>query len=183
MFRLSVRGGEFGKGPRIPRCEVTLFTKKHGAVRAEEDAETVYGSIDLVSSIIQRKLRKIKEKESDHGRHMKGFSRLKVREPMELEVQDEVETAPQGEDNELINEIVRTKYFDMPPLTVSEAIEQLENVDHDFYGFQNEETGEVNIVYKRKAGGYGLIVPKAGGKAKKLEHLIVQSVREPSLAE
>ncbi|XP_007039204.2 PREDICTED: ribosome-binding factor PSRP1, chloroplastic [Theobroma cacao] len=191
--RLSVRGGEFGKGPRIRRCEVTLFTKKHGVVRAEEDAETVYGSIDLVSSILQRKLRKIKEKESDHGRHMKGFNRLKVREPVAVLVEDEVEAVPEQEDDVeavpeqeddgLIDEIVRTKYFDMPPLTVSEAIEQLENVDHDFYGFRNEETGEINILYKRKAGGYGLIIPKGNGKAEKLEPVVVDSAKQHSFVE
>ncbi|XP_062147691.1 ribosome-binding factor PSRP1, chloroplastic [Alnus glutinosa] len=184
--RLSVRGGEFGKGQRIRRCEVTLYSKKHGVIRAEEDSETVYGSIDLVSSIIQRKLRKIKEKESDHGRHMKGFDRLKVREPMVQAVEEkadenEEDALPQDEDNEIINEIVRTKYFDMPPLTVSEAIEQLENVDHDFYAFRNEETAEINILYKRKAGGYGCIIPKGNGKAEKLEPMVVEAAKEPSL--
>ncbi|KAK4571048.1 hypothetical protein RGQ29_029764 [Quercus rubra] len=186
--RFSVRGGEFGKGPRIRRCEVTLYTKKHGVVRAEEEGETVFGSIDLVSSIIQRKLRKIKEKESDHGRHMKGFDRLKVREPtiqpMKENTNDEEEDAiSQEDDGEIIDEIVRTKYFDMPPLTVSEAIEQLENVDHDFYAFRNEETGEINIVYKRKAGGYGVIIPKEDGKAEKFEPRVVEPAREPSLAD
>ncbi|CAF2088881.1 unnamed protein product [Brassica napus] len=166
--RVSVRGGEFGKGPRILRCEVTLFTKKHGVVRAEEDAETVYACINLVSTIIERKLRKIKEKDSDHGRHMKGFNRLKVREPViEPVVEDAVDssTGEEAEEEDLIKE-----YFEMPPLTVAEAVEQLELVAHHFYGFQNEKTGEINIVYKRREGGYGLIIPKKDGKAEKVSH-------------
>ncbi|KAI3705861.1 hypothetical protein L1987_76110 [Smallanthus sonchifolius] len=174
--RLSVRGGEFGKGPKVRRSEVTLFTKKHGVIRAEEEAETLYASIDLVSSVIQRKLRKIKEKDSDHGRHMKGFDRLKVRDPQVLINQDSVavpqeeeEDTSEGFTDDLVPKIVRTKYFDMPPLTVSEAIEQLENVDHDFYGFRNEETGEINILYKRNSGGYGIIVPKENGETEKVE--------------
>lgn len=188
--RLSVRGGELGKGPKIRRCEVTLFTKKHGVIRAEEDAESIYGSIDMVSSIIQRKLRKIKEKDSDHGRHMKGFDRLKVRDPEVLLVQEDLETLPQEEEVEdddksdgFVTEVVRKKSFDMPPLSVNEAIEQLENVDHDFYGFRNEETGEINIVYRRKEGGYGLIIPKEDGKTEKLEPLEVEPEKEPSIAE
>ncbi|MED6150125.1 Ribosome-binding factor psrp1, chloroplastic [Stylosanthes scabra] len=181
--RLSIRGGgEFGRGPRTRRCEVTVFTKRHGVVRAEEDAESTYGSIDLVSSIIQRKLRKIKEKESDHGRHMKGFNRLKVREPVEPVPLDEEEISAE-EEEETIDEVVRTKYFDMPPLTVAEAIEQLENVDHDFYAFRNEETGEINIVYKRREGGYGLIIPKGDGEAQKLEPIVIEQAREHSLKE
>lgn len=184
--RLSVRGGEFGRGPRLSRCEVTLFSKKHGVVRAEEDAESLYGSIDLVSSIIQRKLRKIKEKDSDHGRHMKGFDRLKIRDPeaslllmveedstviststttttIDEDDEGEVQEAKEREgEEEFINKIVRTKSFEMAPLSVSEAMEQLENVDHDFYVYRNEGTSEINIIYKRKAGGYGLIIPKKG---------------------
>ncbi|XP_078445768.1 30S ribosomal protein [Wolffia australiana] len=170
--RLSLRGGEIGgKGPKLRRCEVTLFSKKHGVVRAEEDSETIYGSIDMAAHIIQRKLRKIKEKDTDHGRHMKGFNRLKVREAevqvdvSEPEEEDDVVvTVPEGGEEDILNEVVRTKYFEMPPLTLAEAMEQLENLDHDFYGFRNDETGEINILYKRKEGGYGLIIPKADGQ-------------------
>ncbi|CAF2072120.1 unnamed protein product [Brassica napus] len=166
--RLSVRGGEFGKGPRILRCEVTLFTKKHGVVRGEEDAETVYACIDL---------------DSAHGRHMKGFNRLKVREPViEPVVEDVSDSRPGEEEDDLIKEIVRTKYFEMPPLTVAEAVEQLELVAHDFYGFQNEETGEINIVYKRREGGYGLIIPKKDGKSEKVEPLPTEQLNERSVA-
>lgn len=184
--RLSVRGREFGKGPNVRRCEVTLFTKKHGVIRAEEDSETTYGAIDMVASVIQRKLRKIKEKDSDHGRHMKGFDRLAVRDPVAatVELNPDSSSDEQKEDNDMgVDEIVRTKYFDMPPLTVSEAIEQMENVDHDFFGFRNEETGEINILYKRNEGGYGLIVPKENGKAQKFEPVEVEPAKEPSVVE
>nr|XP_043615122.1 ribosome-binding factor PSRP1, chloroplastic [Erigeron canadensis] len=183
--RVSVRGGEFGKGPKVRRTEVTLFTKKHGVIRAEEEAETLYASIDMVSSVMQRKLRKIKEKDSDHGRHMKGFDRLKVRDPqiyindsVAVPQEEEEEEISEGVSDDLLPEIVRTKYFDMPPLTVSEAIEQLENVDHDFYGFRNEETGEINILYKRKSGGYGIIVPKENGETEKVENVDAEMLKQ-----
>lgn len=89
-----------------------MFSKKHGVIRAEEEAETMYGSIDLVSSVLQRKLRKIKEKDTDHGRHMKGFNRLKVRDT-ELkgvedaeEVEDLEEFAPAEEDVERLGRVM-----------------------------------------------------------------------------
>lgn len=74
-------------------------------MRGEEDAETVYACIDLVSTIIQRKLRKIKEKDSDHGRHMKGFNRLKVREPVIEPVVEDPEEVAEEEEDDLIKEV------------------------------------------------------------------------------
>lgn len=81
-------------------------------MRGEEDAETVYACIDLVSTIIQRKLRKIKEKDSDHGRHMKGFNRSKVREPViEPVVEDPEDVAGEEEEDDLIKEVGSILYL------------------------------------------------------------------------
>lgn len=197
--RLSARGGELGRGPKTSRCEITLFTKRHGVVRAEEDSESSYGSIDVASSIIKRKLRKIKEKGTD-VRHMKGTKEWKAFDAAAIalsdvedededdeataqEEQDLVEAVGAEDEETVLTKVVRTKVFEMPPLTVDEALEQLENVDHDFYAFRNEETGEVNILYKRKEGGYGLIIPKEDGHVEKETiEAAAANEKEPSLA-
>ena len=73
---------------------------------------------------------------------------------------------------QLPEEVVRTKYFAMPPMSVAEALEQLVLIDHDFYVFLNAETQEINVVYERNHGGYGLIQPRQpnGNGAKGVAH-------------
>uniref|UniRef100_A0A2K1Y7W5 Sigma 54 modulation/S30EA ribosomal protein C-terminal domain-containing protein n=1 Tax=Populus trichocarpa TaxID=3694 RepID=A0A2K1Y7W5_POPTR len=111
-----------GKGPRIRK----------------EDAEKSKQVLIWCRQLFN-KLRKIKDKESDHGRHMKGFNKLKVREPMSQVVENVADTVSQRKDDDNLDEAVHTKYFDMPPLTVHEAIVRLGNVDHAFYGFGHAE--------------------------------------------
>ncbi|KAM3318632.1 hypothetical protein ACQJBY_036036 [Aegilops geniculata] len=175
--RLSARGGDLSKGPKLSRCEVTLFTRRHGVVRAEEEEDSSYASIDAAAAVVKRKLRKIKEKETD-VRHLKGNKEWQasglsdVQDESEAEEEEEeedelVEVIGAEDEETVLTKVVRTKVFEMAPLTVDEALEQLENVDHDFYAFRNEQTGEVNILYKRKEGGFGLIIPKQDGHVDK----------------
>ena len=58
-------------------------------------------------------------------------------------------------------QIVKTKQFPDKPMNSEEAVLQLELIGHDFFVFRNAESGEVNVVYRRKDGGYGLIEPQA----------------------
>ncbi|CAM6094967.1 unnamed protein product [Calypogeia fissa] len=159
--RMSARGGEAGRGQKLQRCEVTIFTKRHGVVRAEEEADSLYASIDRVSDVLTRKLRKIKEKDGGHGRTKQMRNAPRVGALLSDEVVD-LTPILQKKPSDLPDEVVRTKYFDMPPMTSFEALEHLVNVDHDFYAFRNSESGEINILYKRRHGGFGMIVPRNG---------------------
>ncbi|MBD1881674.1 MULTISPECIES: ribosome-associated translation inhibitor RaiA [unclassified Coleofasciculus] len=146
------------RNPRInPKqaAEVTIFANGT-VIRAEESSESLYASIDLVADKIARKLRKYKEKRLDK----------KTQTQMKTGIVVEQEPVPEdligSRTPELPSEVVRTKYFAMPPMTMDEALEQLQLVDHDFYMFRNAESGEINVIYERNHGGYGVILPRNG---------------------
>lgn len=143
------------RNPRInPKqaAEVTIYANG-SVIRAEESSENLYASIDLVADKIARRLRKYKERRQEKKTH--------AQETIEGIVQPIVVTDLIGDRTpELPEEVVRCKYFAMPPMTMAEALEHLQLVGHDFYMFLNAETGEINVIYERNHGGYGVIQPR-----------------------
>lgn len=144
------------RNPRVtPKqtAEVTIYASGN-VIRAQESSENLYASIDLVADKISRQLRKYKERRNARN----TGSALKTSEQVEqLPVVDNLigDRKP-----ELPKEVLRMKYFAMTPMTIEEALEQLELVDHDFYMFRNALTGEINVIYERNHGGYGVIQPR-----------------------
>lgn len=135
------------------KAEVTVYANGT-IIRAQEGSENLYASIDMVSDKIARQLRKYKEKH------------LYKRTHAQVKTSDIVEEEPVTEDlvgdraPELPEEVVRIKYFAMPAMSMEEALEQLQLVDHDFYMFRNKDTDEINVIYARNHGGYGVIQPR-----------------------
>jgi putative sigma-54 modulation protein len=144
------------RNPRInPKqaAEVTIYANGT-VIRAEESSENLYASIDLVADKIARQLRKYKERRQDKKTHAQPKAGVGV------EQQPVISDLIGDRTPELPSEVVRTKYFAMPAMTIKEALEQLQLVGHDFYMFRNAETGEINVIYERNHGGYGVIQPR-----------------------
>ncbi|BBD56003.1 ribosome hibernation-promoting factor, HPF/YfiA family [Planktothrix agardhii] len=146
------------RNPRInPKqtAEVTIYANGT-VIRAQESSETLYASIDLVADKIARQLRKYKEKRQDKSPNLLKTGEVVIEHSV---VGDLIgDRSP-----ELPPEVIRTKYFAMPLITVDEALEQLQFIDHDFYMFRNAETEEINVIYKRSHHrGYGVIQPRHG---------------------
>jgi len=112
-------------------------------LRAEEATNDMYASIDLVVDKLERQITKYKTKINRKSRQIVGH-----RIPAGLPESDEEDF-----------EVVRTKRFPVKPMPVEEAVLQMNLLGHDFFVFANAETDEVNVVYRRKDGNYGLIEP------------------------
>ncbi|MBE9175806.1 ribosome-associated translation inhibitor RaiA [Synechocystis salina LEGE 06155] len=133
------------------KAEVTVYANGT-VIRAQEGSENLYASIDLVADKIARQLRKYKERIQDKQHGNVKTSEIVEDKPVEANLIGD--RAP-----ELPSEVLRMKYFAMPPMAIEEALEQLQLVDHDFYMFRNKDTDEINVIYIRNHGGYGVIQP------------------------
>lgn len=127
------------------KIEVTIPVKGN-IIRSEQVSDDMYVSIDLVEEVIERQLRKYKNKII--AKHQEGSN-------LQSDFFDSEDIA---DDDEI--QIVRTKRFGMKPMFPEDACVQMELLGHNFYVFQNAETDEVNVVYKRKNNTYGLIEPE-----------------------
>ena len=123
-------------------AEATIWTKGP-VLRAREASADHKASIDQLVDKLERQVQRYREKR----RPRRGGG----------------EGAPPGQgvpgDGE--TRIVKSKQFAIKPMSAEEAVLQLELVGHDFFVFQHAETGDVNVVYRRRDGAYGLIEPRA----------------------
>ena len=126
------------------KIEVTIPVKGN-IIRSEQVSSDMYVSIDLVEEVIERQLKKYKNKIVDKHQNAAAFAQ----EFVDKDYNDEDEV-----------KIIRTKRFGIKPMDPEEACVQMELLGHNFYVFFNSETEEVNVVYKRKGNTYGLIEPE-----------------------
>ncbi len=124
-------------------AEATVWTKGP-IVRARESSSDMKASIDLLVGKLERQVKRAREK------RRRRFTRLRE-STAEARLSVTANEEPQ---------LVRTKQFALNPMTAEEAVLQLELVGHDFFVFRNADSGEVNVVYRRRAGNYGLIEPQ-----------------------
>ena len=132
------------------RNNVELTIRSGGTIiRVAESTSDMFATIDAAVSSVERQLRKNKSRLEKRLRQ-DAFSRS-------VDVEEISSFAPETDEEEF--KIVRTKRFPIKPMTVDEAVLQMNLVDHTFFAFKDvDQDGRFAVVYKRNDGGYGLIV-------------------------
>ncbi len=142
------------KNPANPKsaiCEVTVRAK--GAiVRVSEAAEDMYAAIDIASDKVERQLRKYKTKCIDSRDRRSSIKDLPVKEE-DMPSMDDILT---DEDDDLL---VRVKEVEMVPMSEEQALVQTDLIGHDFFVYYDKDAKQIQVVYHRKNGGYGIIKP------------------------
>jgi len=136
------------EGAKLPeqRFTVQVTLDSNGVlIRAQEKAEDIRTAIDKVMDALTSRIERYKSKLYDKGKGV-SLARQGITE--------------EAEESEALKKVVRVKHFSVKPMSVDEAINQMELIGHDFFLFTDAETGRSNLLYLRKDGNYGLIEPE-----------------------
>ena len=132
-------------------CEVTV-NAKGAVIRVAESAEDMYAAIGLASDKVARQLRKYKTRIVERRG---GRGSIRHLQPDELDIPDVIPTEPE-EDDDLL---VRLKEVEMEPMTEEHALVQTDLLGHDFFVYFDQDAHQIQVIYHRKNGGYGIIRP------------------------
>lgn len=157
---LELRADKTRTGAEISTAQLTLRTGKH-VLRAEaEDAEAAR-AVDIAIDKLIRQVRKYNDKRTSRKKSTAPVSELVEPVPVEASLPSDFKF-DEGEDRnkDLAAAVARTKVFQMDPMGVETAIEQMELVGHDFFFFKNADDEKFSVLYRRRDGTYGLLSPE-----------------------
>lgn len=145
------------------RAQMTLDVGKY-TLRGQDTAATLFAAVDSVADIVDGQVRRFRGKmrRGSHGRRAaKGFANLRADAPPPDDLPTngaEPDAADDGD--EALGAVARTKRFEMSPMSVEDAILQMEMLGHGFFLFFNMDSDEYNVAYRRQDGDYGIIEPE-----------------------
>lgn len=153
------------RGEDMMIAQITIRHKRGAILRAQEKTPgDINAAITSAVDKLYRQIQRFKGKRSRKGRERFSatIEELNIAEQIpdiEEFVEEIIEEAPAA-DGATPNEIIRRKEIGIVAMTEAEAVEQMELLGHTFFVFFNAETGSISVVYKRSAGGYGVLLPR-----------------------
>jgi putative sigma-54 modulation protein len=158
--KLELRHVHTRVGPDVVVAQLTLQSGKT-LLRAEEQDPEAKVAIDRAADKLEQQVRKVHSKRA--RRRGDGVATIRTADALAaIPDEDFAFDASTEDDGVRVPEVVRTKRFALKPMHVDEAIEQMELLGHDFYLFQNADEDTFSVLYRRKGGDYGLLLPDRG---------------------
>lgn len=146
------------------RAQMTLDVGRY-TLRGQDTASTLFAAVDSVADIVDGQVRRFRGKMRRGGRGRrvaKGFANLRADGPPPPSdpADNGAETDDADDGGEALGAVARTKRFEMSPMSVEDAILQMEMLGHGFFLFFNMDSDEYNVAYRRRDGDYGIIEPE-----------------------